>query len=245
MANKGLYKYANNPVISNSFGTDDICYINIEKENNNLFIDIPILDDNEGVNNKIGPISLIYTRSEEGHNEEFGKGIRMNYYKRITYISRNSNNLINYITVENPDFTTNTYYLNDKYISSENNTFLNFEVDYDEDNNYYNYSSMKLYDKEGNYFYFNTIDFNSLPTKFVKANGDEINMLNNNGNQVLRFGFYEILFEINLSGFVSCVKFLFSNLLITKVDLLYENNYLKRIQKYLITRNKNNIEKQS
>ena len=55
--NLGLFKGRNLPFYENSFDTNDTASVNIYKNTANLNINIPLLNEDEGIKNMIFPIS--------------------------------------------------------------------------------------------------------------------------------------------------------------------------------------------
>ena len=243
MANNGLYKFKNNTIISNSYGTDDICFINFNKNDGGFNIEIPILDVNEGIENKIGPIVLTFSKSNINKIGSFGKGIRLKNFKKLGNTETFYNGVLEYLFVSNSDFTESLYSYYKSYNNIDNNTFIYPDFETDDNDEFSRYNEIKLYDNQGNYYlYYNTS--NSLPDKIVRSNGEEI-IIHKNPNLSMVFGKYQILFEKNSENIVDKVKFIYDNNLITRVDLIYQDKLLKKIKKYMITRDKNGVQNET
>ena len=93
-------KYNNVPVLTNSFGTDDVARINILKSKAKMNIEMPLFYDNEGIVNKIGPVSLIYSQYI---NTDciLGHGIGINLINRIKNVFIGENGLVETVTLQN------------------------------------------------------------------------------------------------------------------------------------------------
>ena len=202
--NVGLNSKRNIPLITNSFGTNDTAYLNLDKNNANLIINIPTITRDEGIENKIGDIILTYSYL----NRDTGvtKGIKINIMKYIVNITKNVSNIIESITIGNGDFTNTTYTKEEDSLLLRNpdtDSFIEVEYNYDSNNIPVLGNKIKLYDNVGNYYQFNyTNDVTSLnPSLLHKIDfidDDNIEFdLDDVRQKYIRYKEYTIIISLN------------------------------------------------
>ena len=145
MANKGLKSYTKQ--IGGSVGIINY-YVNVNKEDSNLILDIPVLE--SGGINPIN-LSLIYNHQNRAITSKYGAGINTSYDYKLNEIDSNT------INITNPDGSIDSYLYDSEngtypeyyYNSQETNMVLKKALSrYDDDANaIYNYY---LRDKYGN-----------------------------------------------------------------------------------------------
>ena len=140
--NKGLKKEQR--YLQHTIGSAGITYINLNKNNANMHITVPL----------IGDLSLIYNLQEKNIDTDFGKGFRLSYYNKLTYNSisdtysieqadgtiyefiKKENSVVNPYTYEKNGSIVRgfyDYYYSDELgqilvVKSENNMIISYEV---------------------------------------------------------------------------------------------------------------------
>ncbi|MDE6407790.1 MAG: hypothetical protein K2K50_04220, partial [Anaeroplasmataceae bacterium] len=139
MANQGLRKCIQQKQVNIGGAT---AYVNTYSEDANLILSLPLFS-------TVGfapiDLNLIYNHQNKNEQELFGKGFKLNYYKKLEYVSTTQ------IRLTNPDGSVEMYTLKDGYyINSETHLKILRHYDYDEESGsttyYYDVS-----DETGNY----------------------------------------------------------------------------------------------
>ena len=148
MSYYGIYKGKNIPKITNMFGTDDKVSLNLVKGSESFNIEIPLFYKDEGIENKIGPINAIYSKTPIREFFEFG------IVNQIINVVINQNNIVTSIELNNSDGTEVLYnQVDNTNILKSTFSESYFEVEYNyTNNNIQGPKSFKLYDKMGNYY---------------------------------------------------------------------------------------------
>ena len=245
MSYVGLKKYRNQAIIKEGFGTNDIGYINICKDVASLNLGINVLSSNEGIENKIGDISLIYSHNYRGGFSIFGSGIRVSNIITLSNIIKDENKIITSITVNNPDYTTHVYTQDSESIAllkcqdTDNYIIVNYELN--ENETEIINTTVKLYDQSGNYYQFNCLSESTTyyPELLHKAsfNEDENILFTYDAsyNITMEYKTQKIVIA-RLSGFnrINSVSFYNSDKLLTKVIFDYSVTSISSISKYFI-----------
>ena len=146
----------NSKFLVNNVGKAGIGYVNLNKQLSDLMFVIPIYKSN--LDNSLN-ISLNYSLKNIEKINDFGKGILLSYYRKLT---KNENKIL----VEKSDFTTDVYTLdeqnNNKYNCSTNDDFIIESED----------GTFKLYENSGCYCKF--AGNQTFMTELRKTINDEI-----------------------------------------------------------------------
>ena len=245
MSYVGLKKYRNQAIIKEGFGTNDIGYINICKDVASLNLGINVLSSNEGIENKIGDISLIYSHNYRGGFSIFGSGIRVSNIITLSNIIKDENKIITSITVNNPDYTTHVYTQDSESIAllkcqdTDNYIIVNYELN--ENETEIINTTVKLYDQSGNYYQFNCLSESTAyyPELLHKASfKEDENILftyDASYNITMEYKTQKIVIA-RLPGFnrINSVSFYNSDKLLTKVIFDYSVTSISSISKYFI-----------
>ena len=92
METKKLWRGKNMPLFKNSFGTSDTAFIGASIEDANFLLNIPLFNENEGIENKIGPLSLLYSRFNKNEFTVYGYGTNLNVLKKFVELTCNTEN---------------------------------------------------------------------------------------------------------------------------------------------------------
>ena len=229
--NLGLFKGRNLPLYENSFDSNDTASVNIYKNTANLNINIPVLNEDEGIKNMIFPISLVYSHSHRNVSGGCGYGVNLGFMKKITNITYEDSEVIKKITIENSDYTEIDYeYDEDKgvYSNSYNDTYIVFKYTFDENNVVTGYDKICLYDLSGNCYQFNYVDNMTAanPEKIIKANKEEVLVSYlTNGNMELSQGKYKIIIARSFSEVEArFIDFTYDGDTVKRVSLTYDSN---------------------
>ena len=243
--NVGLNSKRNLPLISNSFGTNDIAYINLAKENSNFILSIPTILSKEGVTNKIGDIVLVYNYLNRSSESMFGKGINLSILRYIWDIYQNENNHVTSVTVLNGDnsFINFTYAGTDS--TSNGDILMNSDVDdylvveylYNEEQQIVDVKNIKLYDKYGNYYLYeypiNESNYIQFYYYKIGATDDERIVFTKNlvNNFSICYKGYAVTFYTN-NSLLESIVFSINGRRYSYCNISYSNGYLTNIKKY-------------
>jgi RHS repeat-associated protein len=217
--NKGIRDYCK--VITHSVGDVADVYINVNKNDANLHAEFPLYK-SSGLN----PInlSLMLTLSDMDHAQSFGKGVRLNFYKKL-YQDGDRFYICNYDGRVDEYIRTGDYYHN-----SETMTRI-IRVD-----NYAHYS-YELIDKFGNKLVYN---YSSYQLPFIYPSRIEYydgNFLNISENPYFRYkimsienGKGEIVDFFHNRDNVERIEISRNSVLINKILLNYSNNVIRTIE---------------
>ena len=228
----------NMPLFKNTFGTADTALIGAFIDDANFLLNIPLFNENEGIENKIGPLSLVYSRSNKNESTVYGKGINLNILKKFVALTCNTENtnIIDSITIENCDFTEITYEREENGFilrNEESDSFIIVEYD--------NISgcaaNFKLYDNLGNYYFYiatseNAFDWWPIAYHKVSFNEDEyIHFFNVNlDGMEIKYNDQKMVFSFS-SNILSTIRFFDNNELLCNVSFVYSDGYLTKISK--------------
>ena len=231
--NLGLFKGRNLPLYENSFDSNDTASVNIYKNTANLNINIPVLNEEEGIKNMIFPISLVYSHSHRNSIGDCGYGVNLGFMKKITNISYfNNGNIIEKITVMNSDFTEVEYSYENNFEAQENDTYIRFVL-WDESEGREGYKHILLYDSTGFCYVYKYYDSGDLPEliEIIKPNKEkiEVSLLYEKTSLTLRD--YTILFSFNSDNIIESIEYIVNNMVIKTVSLIYLRRNLKIIKK--------------
>ena len=227
--NVGLNSKRNIPLITNVF-EGDTGYINIDKNTSNLIMNIPLFNEDE-----MG-LSLVYSFLDRERNSICGKGLNLSFMKTIS--SAEFTDTFTSIEITNEDYskvTYNTIY-NDGLL--KNNNVDNYIVLSNNDGE--NYSEVKLYDKNNNYYLYNLLSEQPIyPCKYHKATDESdvfVNFLISSNNLTAEYKNKKI--EINmLDGKIDKIYYKVNNVVYSYCELIYSNDFLSRIKKYISYKN--------
>lgn len=193
-----------------------ISLVNLCKQNANLNFVIPIYESN--LNNPVN-LSLVFSLADISKLSEFGKGVRLSYYKKINTPSSGK------IIVENSDFSF------DEYIQDENDTSKYVNVETGNYIIYHTQTNVSLYDKYQNKVFFNPISINypsylykkSLDTNTLITNYTSTNMLSDiyssDGEKATFLYTNNLVTTINITRTVNDVENM-----VLQVKLLYDGS---------------------
>lgn len=234
--NVGLNSKRNLPLITNSFGTNDTAYLNLDKNNANLIINIPTINKEEGVENKIGDIFLTYSYLNRNDVSSKGKGIGIiDIFKSIVDIVKDGVKLTS-VTVPNGDKTMTVYSATENIELLKNvdtDSFVEVIYNYDSNGNPLSVKRVRLYDNVGNYYQYNYVDGAAIldPVLLHKVNfADEDNIEFSDDTQnprYIRYKNQQIEFYYNNQEFLKYITFKVNNDEYSYCDFIYDNGYLK------------------
>lgn len=163
MANEGLRSYTKQ--IQNTIGNVASAYINLNKENANLHLVIPLIT-TQGPNSM--GINLVWNHQDKEKRGNFGKGFKLSLYQNI--IETNNNQ----IDVIEADGSTSTYekQKDGSYYCIENRCTLKKDTVDIGDGEYENY---QIIDQQGNSLYFDET-YTFYPTMIQYQNGHWIHI---------------------------------------------------------------------
>lgn len=249
--NLGLNSKRNLALISNSFATNDVAYMNIDKKDANLFINILTISKNEGIENKIGDIVLTYSYLNRDYSTIYGKGIKLGIIKEINNIVKNESNIIESITVTNSDFTNVTYQKKENSYLLKNPDVDSFiEVEYKSEENIISILKIRLYDNYGNYYQYDyDVEQSTLyPTLLHRVefyDNDNIEFYYQNGKcNSIKYKDQEITFTQLPNGFLGNINFKVNGEVYSYCELSHTNSqytevYLTEIKKFVKYTNEN------
>ena len=218
-----MFYKRNLPIITNSFSTNDIALINIDGINPSFKMLIPLIPNVESIY-KIKDISLFYNHNSDFSNSPFGANIMISHIKVLSNIIKTNINTVEYATITfedgtnvvfERDLTNANLELQSQDILLNNDTNYYIAVHYEVSNNSKSISSFRLYDKDGNYYYYDYIENTSMWPKYycdinfkdndnlqiIKDGGDYIIMRYKNNNIYVTMGtnnkVYDIIYTID------------------------------------------------
>ena len=226
------------PLFKNSFGTSDTAFIGASIEDANFLLNIPLFNENEGIENKIGPLSLLYSRFNKNEYTVYGYGTNLNVLKKFVELKCNTENtnIIDSITIENSDFTEIIYVREENGIILRNENSDSFIiVEYDNISGCI--ENFKLYDNLGNYYQYIATSENSFdqwPVAYHKVSFNEnenIHFINVNlDGMEIRYDNQKMGFSFS-SNILSAIRFYDNDELLCNVSFVYSDGYLTKIIK--------------
>lgn len=212
--NKGLKKWTTQ--IPLTIGKIGEVKININKEDANVHILLPLIK-------TIGlcPIKtyLIFNLQDINSSELFGKGFKLNYFKKIISDS-------NSINVKNADGSIDEYLSSESYINKESGFTmkkikeqLGYEIYYKYEHED-NYGNVSFYDETQPYpLEIDLVNKDKIKSNFIAATKT---ISNNHGD--------EIRFTKNGNQFITKVEYYHNNQKLNVVELAYDTNgYLSKV----------------
>ena len=199
--------------VGNAFTT----YINLNKEDANFHIVIPLIITNgeSQINTK-----LIFNQQDDNLCTMFNYGFKLNYYSKLTEYE-------NMITIKNSDGSVDEYY-QEEVEELFYNRILRTKIK----RNFSNQYKYQLLDKVGNaYFY---IDQDEYPRLIKYYSGEEYNILyNENGHLIISNNKDDkVIFITNDNGIVERVIYKYKEEDLIKIELQYSNYKICNIKYY-------------
>ena len=170
MANKGLKSYTKQ--IGGSVGIINY-YVNVNKEDSNLILDIPVLE--SGGINPIN-LSLIYNHQNRAITSKYGAGINTSYDYKLNEIDSNT------INITNPDGSIDSY-----LYDSENGYYYNKETNMKMNQFLANYTLIDQYGNNMSYLNNSSYVMNYKNGHSVAYNCNNTTMVNNNIDKTITY----------------------------------------------------------
>ena len=233
-------KHNNVPVLTNTFGTDDIARINILSTKAKIDFEIPLFYENEGIKNKIGPISLIYSNNT-GHEFDLGYGLGIKLINKINFVFAERENKVNIVQIKNSKYENINYELDendDILYTEEDNTYMHVDYLKDESGEIIKWNKIYLCDTSGNYLIYENkgTDINIYPSYYHKTSikgENDIEISVNASGVDFRLDDQEIHIDNFSSNTIKLAKFIVSGEELCTVKLIYEDRYLSSVIKYI------------
>ncbi len=162
--------------------------------------------------------SLIFNYMDREEDGIFGKGVKLNYFAKITKIGSD-------INVRNADGSTDTYRSADSYFNAETQLTAKEVTD-----DYGLNKHFEIVDKQENRSVYATLT--EYPEKIVAKNGDVITLdfVSTNKSITNEYG-DKILFEV-IAGKVATVQYLHNNTVCSTANLSYSNGRISCVSYY-------------
>ena len=194
MANQGLRRCIQQKQVRIGGAT---AYINPYREDANFLLTLPIFST---VGYAPIQLSFIYNHQSKEEEDLFGKGFKLNYYKKLAYISPSE------IGLTNADGSTERYTLKDGYYTNkETHLHIVSRYDYDEEstNTTYYYD---LCDESGNYMTYEEPNL-KYPQWIKPVSGEHICLdLEKNNYCITNVNGDTVLFRKGNTGFVEIIE---------------------------------------
>ncbi len=226
MANQGLRKCIKQNEINVGAIT---AYVNTYSADANIILSLPILS-----TSGYAPInlSLIYNHQNRGEQDIFGKGIKLNYYKKLEVISNQK------IKVTNADGSKEDYTLeNNYYRNKETHLKIDKNYSYDEetgDTTYY----YELSDEMGSSLTYEEPKL-SYPMSIRSSSGEYIDLgLETSSLYVSNRDNNKVIFTKGSAGFVEKIEWKKNNQTKITANLYYSGGFLSSV----IVKNSSNSE---
>ena len=231
--NKGLKNYTKQ--ISLTVGNAAETSINVNKEDANLHISLPLIT-------TVGlcPIetSLTFNLQDKNEVDLFGKGFKLNFFKKIT----STKNVINVKNNDgsNDEYTTSNHYKNKetglevKRVSDGDYDFYHYEIkdkynnvsEFEKNRNYPRMVTFKNGDKL-------TLDF-VASTKYIKNNkGDEVRFTKNGTDNIEKVEYYHnnslvnsVYITYDSNGNISKLTYKNGSTIVATTSLTFTDNYI-------------------
>ena len=221
-------KHNNVPVLTNTFGTDDIARINILSTKAKIDFEIPLFYENEGIKNKIGPISLIYSNNT-GHEFDLGYGLGIKLINKINFVFAERENKVNIVQIKNSKYENINYELDendDILYTEEDNTYMHVDYLKDESGEIIKWNKIYLCDTSGNYLIYENkgTDINIYPSYYHKTSikgENDIEISVNASGVDFRLDDQEIHIDNFSSNTIKLAKFIVSGEELCTVKLIY------------------------
>ncbi len=220
--NKGLKSYTKQ--LNLSVGSINT-YTNLYSGDANFIFTLPILTT---VGKAPISVGLLFNKQKENEIGMFGKGMKLNYEKKLKYVNSTT------INITNVDGTVDVYTLDEAagyYNNVETGLKIEHWSDYDEETSDTT-DYFKLVDNKKNGLLFTTTTLNNeikYPSVISPKNQENIYieedttlLISNTNDDVVRF-------EKNLEGLVDTITWKKNNNEMLKAYLTYTNNYLTKV----------------
>ncbi len=238
MSNKGLKSYTKQ--LTSSIGDIGAVSINVNKEDANLHISLPLFS-TVGLSEL--DLSLIYNYLDRENKGIFGKGFKLNYYSKVC-------NYSDRISILNADGSIDDHYANNNYISKETGT----QASCINDDSYgytYHYLVADKYENKKEYYPTNL----EYPQIIKMKNGDTYNLdfisnvktITNNKGDIIEFSsgdlvkniyykkngqiLYSISLEYDEKQNLKLLKHVKEGKVISLVQLEFLDTYVKVLDK--------------
>lgn len=189
--------------------------VNINQEDANMHYTLPLA---QTTGHSPFSASLIFNYMDREEDGIFGKGVKLNYFAKITKIGSDNN-------VKNADGSTDTYRSADSYFNAETQLTAKEVTD-----DYGLNKHFEIIDKQENRNVYATLT--EYPEKIVAKNGDVITLDFVSTNKAITNEYGDkILFEV-IGGKVATVQYLHNDTVCSTANLSYSNGRISCVSYY-------------